>query len=101
MVRLFMTEKALTQSRRPAQSQIFDILVAFHNGKVAIVRDISQMCYQLVLTPEERTFHRFLWRDCIRSDERTPGVQVSKNYFWRLLFLRTVNMTDAHRNPHA
>lgn len=45
------------------QSDVFDILVKFRKELVAVVGDISQMYHQLVLRPEDRPLHRFLWRD--------------------------------------
>ena len=45
------------------QSNIFDILVRFRKELVALVGDVSQMYHQLVLQPDDRPFHRFLWRD--------------------------------------
>ena len=45
------------------QSDIFDILVKFRKEWVALVGDISQMYHQLVLLPEDRPMHRFLWRN--------------------------------------
>ena len=44
------------------QSQIFDIHVPFRKETIAIVGDISQMYHQLVLTPKNRAFHKFLSR---------------------------------------
>ena len=45
------------------QSNIFDILVRFREELEALVGDVSQMYHQLVLKPEDRPFHRFLWRN--------------------------------------
>jgi len=45
------------------QSDVFDILVKFRKEWVALVGDISQMYHQLVLFPEDRPMHRFLWRN--------------------------------------
>ena len=45
------------------QSDVFDILVKFSKEWVALVGDISQMYHQLVLLPEDRPMHRFLWRN--------------------------------------
>ena len=45
------------------QSDIFDILVKFRKEWVALIVDISQMYHQLVLFPEDRPMHRFLWRN--------------------------------------
>ena len=51
------------------QSDIVDILVKFRKDPVALVGDISQMYHQLVLLPEDRPLHRFLWRNLDRSKE--------------------------------
>ena len=45
------------------QSDVFDILVKFRKELVALVGDISQMYHQLVLFPDDRPMHRFLWRN--------------------------------------
>ena len=45
------------------QSDIFDILVKLRKEWVALVGDISQMYYQLVLLPEDQPMHHFLWRN--------------------------------------
>ena len=45
------------------QSNIFDILVRFRKELVALAGDVSQMYHQLVLQPDNRPFHRFLWQD--------------------------------------
>ena len=46
------------------QSNIFEILVKFRKEPVVLVGDVSQMYHQLVLKPEDRSFHRFLWQNC-------------------------------------
>jgi hypothetical protein len=51
------------------QSGIVDILVKFRKDPVALVGDISQIYHQLVLQPENRRWHRFLWRNLDRSKE--------------------------------
>ena len=45
------------------QSNVFDILVKFRKGTIALAGDISQMYHQLVLQKKDRPLHRFLWRD--------------------------------------
>ena len=49
------------------QSNVFDILVGFRQELVVLVGDISQMYHQLMLLPEDRPLHRFLWRDLDQS----------------------------------
>ena len=51
------------------QSDITDILIKFRKEPVALVGDISQMYHQLVLRPEDRPLHRFLWRNLDSSKE--------------------------------
>ena len=61
-----LNEKSLSTEALPGpklQSNIFDILVRFRKELEVLVGDISQMCHQLVLKPEDRPFHRFLWRN--------------------------------------
>ena len=63
------------------QSQIFDILVVFCKETVAIVGDIIQMYHQLVLTPKNSAFHKFLW---LRYCNQMKEFQVYK--FSRIIF---------------
>ena len=51
------------------QSNIFDILVKFRKGTVALAGDISQMYHQLVLPEEDRSLRRFLRRNLDLSKE--------------------------------
>lgn len=51
------------------QSDIADILIKFRKDSVALVGDISQMYHQLVLLPEDRPLHRFLWRNLDKTKE--------------------------------
>ncbi len=51
------------------QSDITDILIKFRKEPVALAGDISQMYHQLVLRPEDRPLHRFLWRNLDTSKE--------------------------------
>ena len=48
---------------------IVDILVKFRKDPMALFGDISQLYHQLVLLPEDRPLHRFLWRNRDRSKE--------------------------------
>lgn len=56
-----LNTEALT--RLKLQSDIFDILVKFRKEWVALIVDISQMYHQLVIFPEDRLMHRFLWQN--------------------------------------
>ena len=62
------------------QSNIFEILVRFRKEVVALAGDVSQMYHQLVLRPEDRPFHRFLWRDL------DPSKQPETYEFQRFVF---------------
>jgi hypothetical protein len=44
------------------QLDVLDILVSFRRGTVALVGDIREMFSQVTLAPEDRRFHRMLWR---------------------------------------
>ena len=44
------------------QRDIFDILVKFRHGLVALMGDIKEMFSQVLLEPKDRAFHRILWR---------------------------------------
>lgn len=61
-----VNKKSLNTEALPGpklQSNIFDILVRFRKELEVLVGDVSQMYHQLVLKPEDRPFHRFLWRN--------------------------------------
>jgi len=45
------------------QTDILDILIRFRKELIALVGDISQMYHQVIMLPEDRPLHRFLWRD--------------------------------------
>ena len=56
------------------QSTIFDILVRFRKELEVLVGDVSQMYHQLVLKPEDRLFHRSLWRNLdVQSQPQVYG----------------------------
>ena len=62
------------------QSDITDILIKFRKEPVALAGDISQMYHQLVLRPEDRPLHRFLWRNL------DPGKEPEVYEFLRFIF---------------
>ena len=65
-------DKSLNTESLPGpklQSDIADILVKFRKDPVSLVGDISQMYHQLVLLPEDRPLHRFLWWNLDRRKE--------------------------------
>ena len=45
------------------QQSLPKVLLRFRQNKVAIICDIQEMYLQISLAPEDRPFHRFLWRD--------------------------------------
>jgi len=51
------------------QREIFDILVRFRRGRVALAGDIKEMFSQVFLKPEDRQYHRLLWRGLRTSEE--------------------------------
>ena len=54
------------------QRDIFDILIRFRRFPVALVCDIAEMYLRIGISPSNRPFHRFLWRDIDPS--RPPDV---------------------------
>ena len=61
------------------QRDVFTIICRFRRHPIAIVCDISEMYLQIELTPEDRKYFRFLWRNC---EDRAPDVYE----FSRLVF---------------
>ena len=45
------------------QQELFEVLIRFRRYPVALVCDIAEMYLRIELYPQDRTFHRFLWRD--------------------------------------
>ena len=45
------------------QRDLFHILLRFRKHPVALVCDIAEMYLRIAIAPEDRPFHRFLWRD--------------------------------------
>ena len=45
------------------QQELFEVLIRFRRYPVALVCDIAEMYMRIELYPQDRTFHRFLWRD--------------------------------------
>ena len=44
------------------QSDLFDVLLRFRRFPVAVVCDIAEMYLRIWITPEDKPYHRFLWR---------------------------------------
>ena len=51
------------------QRELFDVLLRFRRSPVAIACDISEMYLRIEIAPEDRPFHRFLWRDLNQCKE--------------------------------
>ena len=45
------------------QHDLFHVLLRFRKHPVALVCDIAEMYLRIEIAPEDRPFHRFLWRD--------------------------------------
>ena len=45
------------------QQELFNVLIRFRRFPVALVSDIAEMYLRIELYPQDRMFHRFLWRD--------------------------------------
>ena len=54
------------------KQDLFSVLTLFRYQRTALVCDISEMYLQIELTPEDRQFHRFLWRVLERN--QNPAV---------------------------
>ena len=54
------------------QRELFSVLLRFPKNPVALVCDIAEMYLRISLAPEDRPFHRFLWRSFDQT--RTPDV---------------------------
>ena len=64
------------------QRELFDVLLHFRRYPVAIACDISEMYLRIRLYPEDKSCHRFLWRDLDASNCKSPNVYE----FTRLVF---------------
>ncbi|KAL5018700.1 hypothetical protein ScPMuIL_004422 [Solemya velum] len=54
------------------QKDLFDVLLRFRKHHVALVCDIKEMYLRIKIAPEDRPYHRFLWRDI--DTEKPPDV---------------------------
>ena len=54
------------------QNELFAVLLRFRRDPVAVMCDIKEMYLQIKLKPEDRPYHRFLWRDL--NTQREPDV---------------------------
>ena len=48
---------------------LFDILLRFRTGKIALISDIKQAFLQIEIAPEHRDFLRFLWYDDVYKSD--------------------------------
>ena len=49
------------------QRDLFDVLLRFRRFPVALVCDIAEMYLRIGITPEDRPYHRFLWKGIVKS----------------------------------
>lgn len=62
------------------QNELFSVLLRFRQNQVGIICDIAEMYLQIELKKEDRSFHRFLWRNM--NEDQKPDV-----YEWtRIVF---------------
>ena len=54
------------------QSDMSEILIRFRRKPIALICDISEMYLQIELAPEDKPFHRFLWRES--DDQCEPTI---------------------------
>ena len=54
------------------QNDLLDVLIRFRRQPIALMCDITEMYLQIELSPEDRPYHRFLWRDL--DQRKTPDV---------------------------
>ena len=43
-------------------SSLVDVILRFHYHRIALTTDISKMCRAILLHPDDRDLHRFVWR---------------------------------------
>ena len=78
-----LNEKSLNTEALPGpklQSNIFNIFVRFRKELEALVGDVSQMYHQLLLKPEDRPLHRFLWQN-LEIHNRPQAYEFSRFVF--------------------
>ena len=62
------------------QKELFDVLLCFRRYPIALVCDIAEMYLQILLSPTDRSCHRFLWKDLENANE------ICEYEFTRLVF---------------
>lgn len=50
-------------------NDLFQVLIGWRENRVAYCGDIRKMFNMIAIHPHDQPFHRFLWRNCIQSDE--------------------------------
>ena len=55
--------------RPKLQRELFDVLLRSRSNPVAIACDICEMYSRIEIVPDEKPFHRFLWRDLNQCKE--------------------------------
>jgi hypothetical protein len=73
------------------QLDLVDILITFRRGAVALIGDVREMFSQVVLSPEDRRFHRILWRDL------DPEAQINDAAIWK----SSIAILGAVHSSHA
>ncbi|XP_046551203.1 uncharacterized protein LOC124260924 [Haliotis rubra] len=62
------------------QRELFDVLLRFRRNPVAVMSDIAEMYLQVKLSPDDRPYHRFLWRS-MKRDEQAIEYEFSRVVF--------------------
>jgi len=62
------------------QQELFDVLLRFRRYPIAIIHDITEMYLQIMLSPTDRSCHRFLWKSSESENE------IREYEFTRLVF---------------
>ena len=51
------------------QNDLFDVLVRFRRNPIALICDIAEMYLRIEIAPQDRPYHRFLWRSLNQNKE--------------------------------
>ena len=62
------------------QRELFDVLIRFRRYPIALVCDIAEMYLRVKLCPEDRSCHRFLWRE-LDSSKKPSEYEFSRLVF--------------------
>ena len=81
------------------QRELIDVLLCFRRYPVAIVCDIAEMYLRIELCPEDRSCHRFLWRN-LSAEKKHVNMNLVILYLG--LMLRHFCLSLYHDNmPHC